>query len=167
MRSKAPLLLLPLVGLFVGLLALPLSAAAAPARLGEAEVRAFVARQSKAWNDGDLAVYFRLFTPDATFTDQGRAKDGRVVPYGVSTVAKARAQAKRSLAKSKVSETTAIRAIALAADGRGARVTSAEQTIITKDGRARRLCAERLQTLVLTSAGLRSKGQVDTYVSCR
>ena len=63
------------------------AAQAAPARLADADVRAFVARQSKAWNAGDLGGYFALFTPDATFTDQALARDGRVVPYGTSTLA--------------------------------------------------------------------------------
>lgn len=149
------------------LLALPLAAAAAPARLTETEARAFVERQSKAWNAGDLGAYFSLFAPGASFTDQGRAKDGRVVPYGTSTLAEARVQTRKARAKMKLAEATAIRAIRMAPDGRSATVEAAEQIVQTRAGGARRLCAERLQTLVLTSAGLRSKGQTDTYVNCR
>jgi uncharacterized protein (TIGR02246 family) len=145
----------------------PFAAHAAPARLTEADVRAFVERQSKAWNAGDLAAYFALYAPGATFTDQGRAKDGRTALYGVSTLPQARAQARRSLRGATVRETTTLRAIRLAPDGRGAVVTSAEDTVITKAGHARRSCAERTQTLVATSAGLRSKGQTDTVVFCR
>jgi hypothetical protein len=143
------------------------AAEAAPARLSEAEVRGFVARQSKAWNAGDLAAYFALFTPDAVFTDQARARDGRLVPYGASTVAQARAQAARTFATSKLQETTLIRAVAIAPDGKRAQVTSAEQTTVRGGGPPRRFCAERVQTLVATPAGLRSRGQIDTVVRCR
>lgn len=143
------------------------AASAAPARLSEAEVRAFVERQSKAWNAGELGAYFALFAPNATFTDQARAKDGRVVPYGVSTLAEAKAQSRRARAKSKVAETTTLRAIRIAPDGRSAEVQAAEQITLTAAGRVRHLCAERVQTLALTSAGIRSKGQTDTYVACR
>ena len=141
--------------------------AAARSRLSEPQVRAFVQRQSQAWNAGDLDRYFALFTPEAAFTDQGRARDGRVVPYGTSTLAQARTQTRRSRAGAKVSEATTIRGIVLTADGRSARVTSAEDTRIATAGRARRLCAERVQTIVVTPGGLRSTGQTDTYVRCR
>lgn len=154
--------------LLIGLLALPaLPAAAAPTRLTEAEVRAFVERQSKAWNAGDLGAYFALFAPGATFTDQARAKDGRVVPYGVSTLAEAKVQTRRARAASKVAETTAIRRIEIAPDGRSAKVSAGEQITLSSPGRTRRLCAERLQILTVTAAGLRSRGQTDTYVACR
>jgi len=144
----------------------PIAAYAAP-RLTEAEVRAFVDRQSQAWNAGDLDAYFALYLPGATFTDQGRAKDGRTALYGVSTLKEARAQARRALADAVVHETTALREIRIAPDGKSALVTSAEQTTITTGGRARRSCAERSQTLVATPAGPRSKGQTDTVVFCR
>jgi len=143
------------------------TAEAAPARLTEAEVRAFVARQSKAWNAGDLAAYFALFTRDARFTDQARSKDGRLVPYGTSTVAEARAQAKRSLSTTRVSETTMLRQVQIAPDGKSARVVAAEDTTLTTGARTRRLCAERVMTLIATPAGPRSKGQTDTITPCR
>jgi len=149
------------------LVAVPLAVQAAPARLTEAAVRAFVARQSAAWNAGDLAAYFGLYAADARFTDQARAKDGRVVPYGSSTLAQARMQARRTFAAVKVHETTAIRTIEIAPDGRRARITASEETIIAGAGRTRRLCAERVQEVALTAAGLRSRGQTDTLVRCR
>src|SRR4051794_26685726 len=113
------------------ILALATAAQAAPARLGEAEVRAFVERQSKAWNAADLAAYFALFTADAAFTDQARAKDGRVVPYGTSTLAQARAQTKRAFATSRVHEATTIRTIRISPDGRSAQVTAGAASAIT------------------------------------
>jgi uncharacterized protein (TIGR02246 family) len=146
---------------------LPVTAHAAPARITEPEVRAFVERQSRAWNAGDLAGYFALYAPGATFTDQGRAKDGRTALYGVSTLVQARAQARRTLRAGHVRETTAVRAVQIAADGRSAVVTSAEDSLIVQGGRTRRSCAERTQTLVATPAGLRSRGQTDTVVFCR
>jgi hypothetical protein len=143
------------------------AAQAAPARLTEPEIRAFVARQSKAWNAGDLAGYFGLFTPDAAFTDQARARDGRLVTYGTSSVAQARVQARRTFAAAKVHEMTAVRAVTLAPDQGRATVTSAEVTTLAGHGAPRRVCAERVQSLVATPAGLRSKGQTDTVVRCR
>jgi uncharacterized protein (TIGR02246 family) len=156
---------LRLVLILAALLA-PLAAHAAP-RLTEAEVRAFLERQSQAWNAGDLDAYFRLYLPGATFTDQGRAKDGRTALYGVSTLKEARTQARHTLAGAKVRETTAVREIRIGADGRSALVTSSTETTITVGGRARRSCAERSQTLVATPGGPRSKGQTDTVVFCR
>lgn len=143
------------------------AAHAAPARLTDAQVRALVARQEQAWNAGELAGFFGLFTADARFTDQARSKDGRLVVYGTSTVAQARTQAGRLFGKSKVRETAQVRAVQIAADGRSARVTGFEEAQITTAGKARRICAETDQTVVLTPAGLRSEGQTDTVVACR
>ena len=153
--------------LIAALCALPLLAQAAPAHLSEAEVRSFLDRQSRAWNAGDLEGYFALFAPSARFTDQARARDGRIVPDGTSTVDQARAQAKRFFAGSKVVETTRVRRIAIAPDGRSAEVASDEVSQITGGGRPRRECAQRLQRLVLTPNGPRSEGQTDTLVRCR
>jgi hypothetical protein len=149
------------------LLVLFATAAAAPSRLTEAEVRAFVARQETAWTAGDLNGFFGLFTREATFTDQARAKDGRVVPYGTSTLAQARAQASRLFATSKVRETNTVTAIQIAADGRSARVSSRQETFITRDGKTRHLCGESVETVVRTPAGLRSTGQLDTSFASR
>jgi hypothetical protein len=157
----------PAVLLAALLIAAPAMAQAAPARLSEPEVRAFVARQSKLWNAGELGAYFALFTPAATFTDRGRAKDGREVAYGESTLAEARRQARKSLAQSKVQETVSVRSVRLAPDGRSARVESAGVTLISEKGRTRRICGERRQTVVATPRGLRSTGQVETIFECR
>jgi len=150
---------------FLGILVA--TAAQGATRLGEAEVRGFLERQSRAWNAGDLAGYFGLFTPKASFTDQGRAKDGRVAPYGTSTLREARAQARRSFAAGKVSEAIQVRAIRIAPDRRSAQVATSEQTLVTAGGRTRRICGERTQTLVVTPAGLRSTGQTETIFACR
>ncbi|HSV02970.1 MAG TPA: nuclear transport factor 2 family protein [Phenylobacterium sp.] len=149
------------------LCALPVFAHAAPARLTQAGVRAFAARQERAWNASDAAGFFGLFTPDARFTDQARAKDGRVVPYGTSTLAQARAQATSFFARSRHHETSTIRSVRIAPDGRSAVVLGDEVAEIATAGRTRRSCAETEQTIVLTPAGLRSKGQTDTQVACR
>jgi uncharacterized protein (TIGR02246 family) len=156
----------PRVLLTLSALLVPLAAQAAP-RLSEAEVRGFVERQSRAWNAGDLDAYFGLYLPRATFTDQGRAKDGRTALYGVSTLSEARAQARRAFAGGKVHEASAVRGVRLAADGRSAVVTASVQTTIAAAGRTRRSCAERTQTIVATAAGPRSQGQTDTVVFCR
>jgi hypothetical protein len=143
------------------------AAQAAPARLTEAQVRAFVARQENLWNAGDVAGFFALATPDAAFTDQARAKDGRVVVYGTSTVAEARAQATKFFATSRTRETLTVRSVQISPDGRSARVEGHEDALLTSAGHTRHLCAETLQTVVLTPAGLRSKGRTDTVTPCR
>ena len=117
-------------------------AAAAPAQLTEPQVRAFVARQGQAWNAGDLNAYFATFTPDARFTDQALGNDNKIVPYGVSTVAQAGTQARKTLAKSKVRETSVVTAVAIAPDGRSARVTAQTSSdIAAAGGPSRRVCA--------------------------
>ncbi|MET0274293.1 MAG: hypothetical protein ABW360_15000 [Phenylobacterium sp.] len=146
-------------------LLLAVALAAAPG-LTDASVRAFVARQERAWNSGDLAAYFALYTPDARFTDQARTPDGKVVPYGVSTATQARAQTRAFLKTSKVRETGQVVRIDIAPDGRSARVVAREVSVIATPARTRRSCAERVQTVVLRGAALRSTGQTDTVVRC-
>lgn len=151
-------------------LALLLCLAAAPAlaqgaRITDSDIHAFAARQEQAWNAGDLDRYFAGFTADARFTDQAYVGDKPPVPYGTSTLAQAKAQARRSAARSR--ERAEIRRIEIAADGRSARVTARVGSAVTSGGRARRLCASRVQTLTLAAGRLRSTGQTDTYVNCR
>lgn len=143
-------------------------AAAAPAPLAEPQVRAFVERQSRVWNAGDLTAYFATFTPDARFTDQALGNDNKIVPYGVSTVVQARTQARKTLAKSKVLETTVVTAVSVAPDGRSARVTARTSSEIAIAGAApRKVCAVRVATVAATPLGLRATGQTDTIVRCR
>ena len=151
-------------------LAVLLCLIAAPAlaqsgRITDADVHAFVARQEQAWNAGDLDRYFAGFTADARFTDQAYVGDKPPVPYGTSTLAQAKAQARRKAARSR--ERAEVRRIEVAADGRSARVTARVGSAVTSAGRTRRLCASRVQTLTLTAGRLRSTGQTDTYVNCR
>lgn len=141
-------------------------AASAPAQVTAPQVRAFVDRQSRAWNAGDLAAYFATFTANARFTDQALGADNSVVPYGVATLAQARAQAGRVFATSRVRETSAITAITISADGRRARVADDEVSDITRAGKVRRVCGHSVATLLLTPTGLRSTGQTDTIVRC-
>src|SRR3569623_1405964 len=84
--------------LALGLLVLAGPAFAAPAAISEAQGRALVARQSRAWNAGDLAAYFATFSPSARFTDQALGNDNKIVPYGVSTRNEAPAQSRRTQA---------------------------------------------------------------------
>lgn len=146
--------------------------AATPARadtaITDASARAFVARQQEAWNAGALDRFFGAFTPDARFTDQALGNDNKIVPYGVSTVAQARTQARKTLAKAKVRETTAITAISMAPDARSARVTARTNSRIAAAGAPpRQVCAIRVASVALTPFGLRTTGQTDTIVRCR
>jgi hypothetical protein len=141
----------------------PASAQSPP--ITHTDVRAFLARQEQAWNRRDFDRFFAAFTSDARFTDQAYVGDKPPVVYGVSTLAEARAQARRSKARSL--ERGEVRRIEIAPDGRIARITSRVGSTVTADGRTRRLCASRAQTLTLISGRLRSTGQTDTYVNCR
>ena len=152
------------------LLALVAGPAFAQVRITDApitdqDVRAFVARQERAWNAGDLARYFAGFTPDARFTDQAYVGDKPPVPYGTSTLAEARAQAAKTRGRSR--EASEVMRVEIAADGRSAHVTSRVGSTVTTAGRVRHLCAGRVQTLVLAGGALRSRGQTDTYIRCR
>jgi hypothetical protein len=151
------------------LLALALAgpAPAAPSRLSEGDVRGLVERQSRAWNAGDLAAYFATFSPAARFIDQALGNDNRIVPYGVSTLAQARAQSRRTLASAKVHETLAIEAVSIAADGRSARLSARAVSDITRASVPRRVCARRIETFEFTPAGPRATGQTDTIARCR
>jgi hypothetical protein len=141
------------------------SAQAQAARVTEADIHAFAARQEQAWNAGDLDRYFAGFTADARFTDQAYVGDKPPVPYGTSTLAEAKAQARRAAGKSR--ERGEIRRIEIAPDGRSARVTSRVGSTVEASGKPpRRLCASRLQTLVMSGGGLRASGQTDTFVKC-
>lgn len=149
-----------------GLAALLAVAPARAAGLGEAEVRAFVARQEQVWNAGQLDAYFAGFAPDAVFTDQYRTPSGEIVPYGTSPLAAARAQSRKFRAAAKVSESGQIVRVALAQDGRSAEVLS-RVVARTESAKGFRIsCAERRQQLVLLAGRLRSKGQTDTFSKC-
>ena len=144
-------------------LALVLLAAAAPARLTEPQVRAFVARQSAAWNARDLSGWAATFAADARFTDQALANSNTLVPYGSSSLPEARAQVRKTFAKGPAGEALVIDSVTLAPDGRGARVSA--HAVSTAAGR--RICAQRVETVALTAAGLKATGQTDTIVRCR
>jgi len=155
----------PLTLAFLALLAAP--ALAAGPRLTEPQVRALAARQSHAWNAGDLAAYFATFAPAARFTDQALGNDNRIVPYGVSTLAQARAQSRKTLARGRVRETAILTAVSVSADGASAQAAADVVTEIAGAGAPRRICARRTETFALTPAGLRATGQTDTIVRCR
>lgn len=137
--------------------------AAAQTRITDADVRAFVVRQQAAWNAGRLDAYFAAFTPDATFTDQAYNGGKPPVPYGTATLAEARAQTRKAVAKAQPREAARVFRIAIAADGRSAEVT----TSVGIQAGSRRMCASRVQTVVLAEGGLKSRGQTDTYIRCR
>jgi hypothetical protein len=143
-----------------------LAAAPAHAAPTDDQVRAFVARQEKSRNAGDLAAYFAGFRPDAAFTDQYRTPAGQIVPYGKSTLAQARIQARKFRATSKVTETHRILRITRAPDARSAQVVAYVTATIQGPSGRRVTCAERRQDLVLAGGAVRSKGQVDTFVRC-
>lgn len=140
--------------------------AAGPARITDAEARAFVARQTRAWNAGDVAGWAALHTPDARFSDQTRTPKGEVVTYGTATLPQARDQARRFFATSKAQETGQVERVEIAADGASARVTARKLSRITAQGRTRDSCAISVQTLVLKGGRLRSTGRVDTLYRC-
>jgi len=154
------------LGLLLAVAASLAATQAWPAALTEAQVRAFFAEQQRAWNAGNLGAYFKGFQPDAVFTDQYRTPAGEIVPYGSSTLAKARVQTHRSRALARISETGVVVRIAFSADGRTAQLVSHEVSRIQGAKGLRVTCAERRQELILAAGRLRSKGQTDTYTRC-
>jgi hypothetical protein len=165
---RAPALVLVLLGLI--LLAQPTFAAPAhpgETRITEAQVRALAERQSRAWNAGDLAAYFATFTPTARFTDQALGNDNRIVPYGVSTRDEAHAQSRRTLAKGAARETSTIETVTFSPDRQTARLSARVVSKISSRGAVRQVCARRVETFELATAGLRATGQTDTIVRCR
>jgi hypothetical protein len=151
--------------LALGLALLATAAQAAP--VAEAEVRALVERQRQAWSRGDLDAYFATFAPGARFTDQARGSDNGIVPYGSSTVAEARRNARKALAKAKISEEVTIKAFAVSADGIGAAVVADVRTRLEGADGVRWSCAERLEAFAKLRHGLRAVSQTDTLVRCR
>jgi hypothetical protein len=148
-------------------LALSAAPAAAQAPLTEAAIRDLAARQTAAFNAGDLAGYFATFAPKAVFTAQALGSDNRITPYGSSTVAQARAQLSKTVSRSKVSETVEVRRVALARSGRGGALSARVRTRIETAGQARLSCAERLTTFAEVGGSLRALSQTDTLVRCR
>jgi hypothetical protein len=152
-------------------LVLVLTLIAAPAlaapRITDPAVRAFVARQERAWNAGELDIYFAAFTPQARFTDQAYVGDKPPVLYGVSTRAEAKAQAKKARARGGSREAARIGRIAIAADGQSATVRMIVGSHVVQGGRARRMCASRTLDITLKGGVLKGGDQTDTYVKCR
>jgi uncharacterized protein (TIGR02246 family) len=151
------------------LAALLLAAAghAAPARLTEPAVRAFVAKQEAAWNARDAKSWAAFFTPDARFVDQSRGSDNSIVSNGTSTLADATAQAGRFFARAPFRETVQVMEVEISVDGSTARVLGREHTRIDAPGRQpRTLCAETEQRVVIEAGRILSRGQTDTAVRC-
>ncbi|HEY0437465.1 MAG TPA: DUF4440 domain-containing protein [Phenylobacterium sp.] len=147
--------------------ALALPAHAAPARLTEAAIRAFEARQEAAWNAGDAAAFAAFFTPDARFVDQALGSDNRVVVNGTSTLAQATSQARRFFARYRFHEGATIERVEIAPDGASARLFALAVTRMqAPGGLPRALCARTEQSLVLVAGRIRSRGQTDTAIRC-
>lgn len=154
------------LGAFLLLTTLAAAPAGAQGAMTDAAARAFLARQERLWNAGDLEAYFATFTADARFTDRGQSNQGGYIDYGTSTLAQARTTARRLLARSKVRETSRVVRIERAPDGRSARVTTDETTRIETAGKVRLVCAQSVHALRATPAGLRSAGQTDYIRRC-
>jgi len=143
------------------------AAQAAPPRLTEAAVQAFVARQEAAWNRKDAAGFAATFAPDAVFIDQARDSHGGITQNGRSTLAQAVAQARRYFAKHRFTEVSVVDRVVIAPDGRAAQVFGHETARVETPGQApRTLCAETAETVVLVGGRLVSRGQTDTDVRC-
>lgn len=149
------------------ILALAAGPALAADPVTEAEARAFVARQERLWNAGDLDAYFRGFTPDATFTDQAYVGAKPPVPYGTSRLAEAERLARRARTLGKPTETGRVLRVELAPDGTSAKVVLAVGSTVPDESGRRSLCAARYVTLVRDDGRLRAREQIDTYVKCR
>jgi hypothetical protein len=143
------------------------ASAQAAGALTQASVRAFVARQERAWNAKDLEGYFAGFTRDAVFIDQTRTPKGETIRYGTSDLAKAKAFSRRYFAKARFTDSGVVDNIVISPDGRSARVLGRKTTRLEMDGRRQTLCARTDQTLVLIAGQPRSRGQTDTTLRCQ
>ncbi len=147
-------------------IALLLAAFASPALaagLTDATVRQFLAGQEAAWNARRLDTYFAAFTRDAMFVDQ-TVTPKETITYGRSTLAEAKAFARKSKVKSV--ERGTVRSVSVAADGRSARVLGYEITTIETAGKVRQVCANTQQDVVLQGGRILSKGQTDSIIKC-
>ncbi|MET0293451.1 MAG: hypothetical protein ABW042_00420, partial [Phenylobacterium sp.] len=131
----------------------------------EAQARDFLGRQERAWNARRLDDYFAGFTPDAVFVDQHVTPKETIV-YGRSTLAQAKAAARRFLKASTSVEASQLRAVRIAADGRSAQVLGYQVSTVTTAGRIRHVCANTEERLVLSGGAIRSRGQTDSIVNC-
>ena len=129
-------------------------------------MRTFVARQEQAWNARELDRYFANFAPEAVLTDQARAADGRIVPYGSSTRAQAMIQARKFLKTSKSLDRAAVQQVRITPGGDGARVILFRTSRLETAGKVRNLCAVSVQTLARSAGRLRTTAQTDTFVKC-
>lgn len=153
-------------GALAALLALAGRPAEAAPTFSEPAVRAFLARQDHAWSAGDLGAYFATFAPDAVFIDQAQNPRGGVLPYGQSSLAEARAQARRTLAQSKVRQESVLESLQVAPDGKSARIVTRDASQISTGGSVRRACARGEQRLSWSGGRLVSHGQTETAVRC-
>lgn len=135
------------------------------AGLTDTSVRRFLATQEQAWNARRLDSYFAGFTPDAVFVDQTKTPKETIV-YGRSSLTEARSFARKARGTS--TERGVVRRIAIAADGRSAKVLGYEVTTILSAGRTRKVCADTEQTVVLRGGKILSTGQTDSILRrCR
>lgn len=148
--------------------------ASSPARspaITEAEIRTLAARQARALNAGDLRGYVATLADRAVLAQQALGSDNSIVPYGSSTVSQARAQLRRLLATSTLTETVAVTRVVIDPTGRGAALSAEVRTEVAPraaaDGRLRRSCARRLATFARIDGRLRMLSQTDTLVRCR
>ncbi len=140
--------------------------AQAEPRITDAAARDFLARQERLWNARDVSGFFATYAPGARIADQARTGDGKIVPYGESTVPEARTQARRFFARSRAQQTSQVLRIEIAPDGRSARTQVRQTSRIETGGRVRLVCGESAQTLTLAQGRILSQAQTDTVVRC-
>ena len=153
----------------VGLVAIdfePVRAAPSAPPLTEAGVRAFVARQERAWNARDAGAFFAGFVPTAIFVDQARTPKGELIRYGSSTVSQARRQTARYFSRTRAVDRTVIERVELSPDRRSARVVGRKTSVADTGGRTRRACALTEQILISTKGQVYSRGQTETAIRC-
>jgi uncharacterized protein (TIGR02246 family) len=138
-------------------------AAAAQAAPPDAEIRALVERQQRAWNAADTAAYFSAFAPDAVFVDQARSGN-TITPYGRATLKAAQVQTRKFLATSKSAETGQVKSVQVTGDRAGA-LSSVVSTITTR-GATRTTCIDRQQAFRRDGGRWRITAQTDTVFRC-
>jgi uncharacterized protein (TIGR02246 family) len=129
----------------------------------EADIRALVERQQRAWNASDTAAYFSVFAPDAIFVDQARSGN-TITPYGRATLKAAQVQTRKFMATSKSAETGEVKSVQV--NGEQARALSSVVSTITARGATRTTCVDRQQVFRRDGGRWRITAQTDTVFRC-
>jgi hypothetical protein len=116
-------------------------------RLDTTSIRAFVREQNRAWNARDFEHFYGMFGPNARLVIVSDKQGDH--SRSVRSLAEDRRESERFFATThaRIQESDTIESIAIAPDGRHARVRVREETRVARGGKTRRLRATTEQEL--------------------